>query len=126
MNGRVVHFEIPFDDGDRARSFYAEAFGWELSAAPEVDYTIASTGPSGSSAGPPTEPGYINGGLSSRGPGLTGPTVVIDVEDIDATLAVVERLGGSTVLGRTPVGAMGFSAYFTDSEGNVIGLWQSV
>jgi predicted enzyme related to lactoylglutathione lyase len=30
MSGRVVHFEIPFDDGDRARAFYREAFGWQL------------------------------------------------------------------------------------------------
>ena len=27
MAGRVVHFEIPFDNGDRAREFYREAFG---------------------------------------------------------------------------------------------------
>ena len=27
MAGRVVHFEVPFSDGDRARAFYAEAFG---------------------------------------------------------------------------------------------------
>ena len=27
MAGRVVHFEIPHDDGDRARGFYAKAFG---------------------------------------------------------------------------------------------------
>ena len=45
MSCRVVHFEIPFDDGDRARSFYAEAFGWELAKLPELDYTIATTGP---------------------------------------------------------------------------------
>ena len=30
MSGRIVHFEIPFDDGDRARSFYKDAFGWKL------------------------------------------------------------------------------------------------
>ena len=30
MSGRVVHFEVPFDDGDRARSFYKEAFGWQV------------------------------------------------------------------------------------------------
>ena len=24
MSGKVVHFEIPFDDGDRARQFYSE------------------------------------------------------------------------------------------------------
>ena len=25
MTGRIVHFEIPFDDGDRARAFYRDA-----------------------------------------------------------------------------------------------------
>jgi predicted enzyme related to lactoylglutathione lyase len=37
----------------------------------------------------------------------------------------VEKLGGSIALGRQAVGDMGFSAYFTDPEGNVIGLWQN-
>ena len=124
MTGRVVHFEIPFDDGDRARSFYAEAFGWELAKLPALDYTIATTGPAGE-AGPPTEPGYVNGGMAQRGESLRAPTVVIDVADIDETLLKVEGLGGSTVLSRTAVGEMGHSAYFADSEGNVIGLWQS-
>ena len=32
MSGKVVHFEIPFDDGDRARNFYREVFGWQLMA----------------------------------------------------------------------------------------------
>ena len=35
------------------------------------------------------------------------------------------RLGGKTVWGREPVGGMGFAAYFADSEGNVLGLWQT-
>ncbi len=125
MPGRVVHFEIPFDDAERARAFYAEAFGWEVASLPGFDYLVASTGPSGAGSGPPTETGFINGGMSRRSEGLRHPTVVLDVDDIDATLADVERLGGATVLGRTPVGEMGFSAYFTDPEGNVIGLWQS-
>jgi predicted enzyme related to lactoylglutathione lyase len=30
MSGRVVHFEVPFDDGDRARAFYQNAFGWDI------------------------------------------------------------------------------------------------
>lgn len=30
MTGKVVHFEIPIDDGDRAVAFYREAFGWSL------------------------------------------------------------------------------------------------
>lgn len=124
MSGRVVHFEIPYDDGERARAFYAAAFGWQVMELPAMDYTVATTGPAGES-GPPTEPGYVNGGLTRRSPSLRTPTVVIDVDDIDAALAKVEELGGSTVLGSTAVGEMGWSAYFTDTEGNVVGLWQT-
>ena len=123
MSGRVVHFEIPFDDGERARAFYAEAFGWDVSPMPEMDYTMVSSGPSGDSG--PTEPGFINGGMAQRGDSFTAPTVVVDVEDIDEALAKIESLGGTTLLTRTPVGDMGFSAYFRDTEGNAIGLWQT-
>lgn len=122
MTGRVVHFEIPFDDAARASAFYSAAFGWTVGAVPGMDYRTAATGPAES--GPPSEPGYINGGLAPRGAALANPTVVVDVEDIEATLARVEELGGATVLPRTPVGELGFSAYFTDSEGNLVGLWQ--
>ena len=41
MNGRIVHFEIPFDDGDRARSFYGDVFGWTTQEMPEMQYTMA-------------------------------------------------------------------------------------
>ncbi|HEV8088006.1 MAG TPA: VOC family protein, partial [Actinomycetota bacterium] len=27
---KVVHFEITFDDQERAKKFYQSAFGWEL------------------------------------------------------------------------------------------------
>ncbi|MGY1618692.1 VOC family protein [Geodermatophilus sp. SYSU D00691] len=124
MSGRVVHFEIPFDDGDRARSFYKEAFGWQLMEMPEMDYTIVSTGPSGEQG--PTEPGFINGGMLSRQIAATkGPVVVVDVESIEVALERIGELGGSTVVGKTPVGDMGFAAYVTDPEGNVVGLWET-
>ena len=57
MSGKVVHFEIPFDDGDRARTFYREAFGWQVMAVPDMDYTMVMTGPSDPEKGP-TEPGF--------------------------------------------------------------------
>jgi len=123
MSGRVVHFEIPFDDGNRARAFYSEAFGWDVSEMPEMDYTMVSTGPT-EDAGP-TEPGFVNGGMAQRGDSFTAPTVVIDVEDIDEALTKIESLGGATLLTKTPVGDMGFSAYFRDPEGNAVGLWQN-
>jgi uncharacterized protein len=126
MSGRVVHFEIPFDDGDRARSFYKDVFDWQVMQMPEMGgYTLVMTGPSGDAG--PTESGFINGGMLSREQGATsGPVIVIDVPSIDESLAKISTLGGSTVVGKTPVGDMGFAAYFTDPEGNVVGLWETV
>jgi predicted enzyme related to lactoylglutathione lyase len=125
MSGRVVHFEVPFDDGDRARGFYKEIFGWQLQTMPEMGgYTLVMSGPSGDTG--PTEAGFINGGMLSRDQAATpGPVIVVDVDSIDESLAKIGILGGSTVVGRTPVGDMGFAAYFTDPEGNVVGLWET-
>jgi predicted enzyme related to lactoylglutathione lyase len=124
MSGRVVHFEVPFDDGDRARGFYKEIFGWQLQEMPEMDYTMVTSGPSGDSG--PSEPGFINGGMMARAGGpASGPVIVVDVESIDATLEKIGGLGGSTVTAKMPVGDMGFAAYFTDPEGNVVGLWET-
>lgn len=124
MGGRVVHFEIPFDDGDRARAFYQNAFGWTITHIPEMGYTLVSTGPT-TEQGPPSEPGFINGGMLARSDLSPGPVITVDVEDIDAALVKVEQLGGKTVQPRQEVAQMGFSAYFSDPEGNLMGLWQN-
>ena len=124
MPGRVTHFEVPYDDADRAASFYREIFDWEVQPMPELDYTFVSTGPTGDDG--PTEPGYIGGGMYARaGDASPNPVIVIEGPDIDATLSRIEANGGSTVVQKTPVADMGFSAYFSDSEGNLMGLWQS-
>lgn len=126
MSGKIVHFEIPFDDGERARGFYREAFGWNLMEVPEMNYTIAGTGPT-SEQGQPAEPGFINGGLFDRADSTPkSPVITIDVASIDAALEKIEQLGGAKVLGRTEIPDMGFFAYFTDTEGNVMGLWENL
>ena len=117
MSGRVVHFEIPFDDQQRATAFYGEAFGWNLVPLPEMHYVLATTGPS--EQGPPSEPGFINGGMLERGLPVGGPVLVIEVDDIDESLERIDSLGGTTVSAKQAVGEMGYSAYFKDPEGNV-------
>ncbi|WP_436497789.1 VOC family protein [Actinokineospora sp. HUAS TT18] len=125
MSGRVVHFEVPFGDGGRAKAFYQEVFGWKIQEMPEMDYTIVSTGPSGEQG--PTESGYINGGMFARDESQWAPTpvLVIDVDSIDDALAEVGKHGGKTVNEKIAVGDMGFAAYFADPEGNVMGLWET-
>lgn len=120
----VIHFEVPFDDGERATTFYREAFGWELNAMPQFQYVLTTTTPT-DDQGRPSSPGEINGGMLRRQGPITGPVITIGVEDIDGALARVEELGGKVAIGRAPVGDVGFSAYFHDTEGNLIGLWQN-
>ncbi len=124
MSGRVVHFEIPADDVSRAEEFYRSAFGWNLSAMPDMGYTMVSTTPT-DEQGAPKEPGAINGGMFKREGALSTPVITIDVDDIDKALETVAANGGSTVQGKQAVMDMGYAAYFKDSEGNLMGLWQT-
>lgn len=123
MSGRVVHFEIPADNLTRAQDFYREAFGWTITPAPDMNYTMVATTPTDAS-GMPKEAGSINGGMMTRQGPITSPVITIEVDDIDATLPRIEQLGGAVAMPKRAIGDMGFAAYFTDPEGNLLGLWE--
>ena len=124
---KVVHFEIPADDLDRAKNFYGSVFGWELQTMPmnEGEYTSVKTTDVDEQTQLPTEPGAINGGMFVRDERLTTPVITIDVDGIDDSLKQIEAEGGSTVTPRTAIPGMGAFAYFKDPEGNVMGLWET-
>ncbi len=126
--GKVVHFEIPADDLARAREFYGSVFGWQLQdmAGQGMDYTLAITTPVDEETQLPTEPGAINGGMMKRAPDTPSPVITIDVPSIDDALKQIEAGGGSMVSPRTEIPGMGAFAYFKDTEGNVVGLWETV
>jgi len=124
MPGKVVHFEVPADDVDRAVSFYDKAFGWRIASWPGNEYHLVTTVETDEN-GMPTEPGGINGGMLKRQDPIKNTVITIQVDDIDAALKTVEDAGGNVVRGREPVGDMGFSAYFLDTEGNTLGLWEN-
>ena len=63
--------------------------------------------------------------MTQRGEMVSRPVITIAVDDIDATLERVRSSGGSAIGEKLQVGDMGFAAYFADSEGNVMGLWQN-
>ena len=124
MDGSVVHFELPVDDAERAKTFYADTFGWHLTDLPATTYTSVTTAPS-DDRGTPADPGVINGGMTPRGGAITAPVVTIEVDDVDEALDRVVKAGGRIAAGREAVGDLGYTAYFIDSEGSVVGLWQS-
>jgi len=124
--GGVVHFEIPADDQERARKFYQEALGWRVEPVPGMDYSMVITTDMDAATGQPTAAGAINGGMMAREGRVTHPVITVDVPDINATLKTVEELGGAVVIPRSEIPGVGYTAYFQDSEGNVMGLWENV
>lgn len=123
---KVVHFEITYDDVERAKDFYRSVFEWDLNDVPmggDMAYTTATTVPIDDKM-MPTEPGAINGGFTSKGAETPSPVITIQVDSIDDSLKKIEAGGGSTVTPRTPIPNMGAFAYFKDSEGNVMGLFE--
>ena len=123
MSALGFHSVLPFDDATRTRRFYREVFDWQIQHIPEMDYNMVQTGPV-SDQGMPTEPGYIGGGMLERQDPVTTPVITLQVPDIDATLMAVKEHGGTPLGEKMAVGEMGFAAYFRDSEGNLMGLWQ--
>ena len=122
--GKVVHFEIPADNLGRAKKFYGTVFGWSLNEFPEMEYTIAITVESEQN-GMPNEPGAINGGMLQRQDPVKTPIITISVDNVDQAASTIEKHGGKMIRPKMAVGDMGFAAYFKDTEGNLVGLWQN-
>jgi uncharacterized protein len=117
---KVVHFEIPYDNKERASKFYSEIFGWELMDVPEMEYTLihaARTDKNNMVA----EKGAINGGLFHRNDSAKQPLVVIGVQSIDETIKKVISAGGKLVTPKQSI-PNGSYARVADCEGNVIGI----
>jgi hypothetical protein len=119
----VVHFEIPFDDKERAMKFYSDVFDWQLNDMPQMNYVMAQTVPVDETQ-MPAMPGAINGGLFQRPAEAPNPTLYVQVDSVDAAITKVRAAGGKVVTPNTPIPGMGAYARVSDSEGNVIGLFQ--
>jgi hypothetical protein len=73
----------------------------------------------------PREAGAINGGFTDRSKDVPSPVITVQVDAIDESLKKIEASGGTTVTPRTAIPGMGAFAYFKDSEGNTMGLWET-
>ena len=123
---KVIFFKIPADSPKRAREFYQITFGWKMNEIPQMHYTQVETVEADRMGvrGIPKEPGAINGAMVERRDPLNTPIIYIRVDDIDQAAARIETNGGKIIKSKSPVGNFGFAAYFKDTEGNIVGLWQ--
>jgi predicted enzyme related to lactoylglutathione lyase len=123
MDHTIVHFEIPADDVARAKKFYSDVFGWEISLMPgPYEYDGVRTTETAES-GMPKSFG-VNGGLYQRMKPGQSPINDIGVEDIDSYSAKLVEAGGEILVPKMPVPGHGWMVHFKDPENNVLALWQ--
>ena len=111
----IVHVEIPAADQE-STGVLQRLFGWNYQAYPEMDYAMfeAEGGPGG---GFPK----VDGQMVTPGAVL----VYVGTDDIEASLAKAEALGGSTVVPKTEIPGQGWFAVFSDPTGNKLALYTS-
>lgn len=122
---KVVHFEIPYDNADRAKKFYQDVFGWRHTDIPGMDYTIVTT-VAIDEKNMPKEAGAINGGMMKRNDTAMTPVIVVNVDSVVDYVNKIEKAGGKVVMSMQQVGDFGLYARVADTEGNVIGIWQDL
>lgn len=114
---RVVHFEVPSADTAASRKFYENVFGWKITRYDgPVDYWLISTGEQDAVG--------INGGLGGAANEIKGTVNTVGVEDIDATLQMVEANGGQIMMPKDEIPTVGWLAYVREPGGAVLGVIQ--
>ncbi len=111
----IVHLDIPATDPAAAGKFYADLFDWKIQVDPTFNYHMfqADAGPGGGFVQVNEAAGYKPGEV----------LIYVSTDDIDATLARVEALGGKTLQPKTEIPQVGWFAFFADPAGNRIGLF---
>jgi uncharacterized protein len=117
MGNPVVHFEIIGQNASNLRSFYRDAFDWQIEApiaGSPVDYSIVQ--PDGDSG--------IRGGIGQCPDGSYSGHMrfYIGVPDAAAALRKVQSLGGTLVQGPEQVPGGPIIGTFRDPEDHVVGI----
>ena len=118
-HGDFTHIEIPADDPDRAKAFYAGLFGWSFP--PEIPgfdgYHLFTT---------PVGQEGMGGAIGKRGEMAPEKLrTYVHVDSVDDTLQKVTELGGSVVQAKGEVPGQGWYGVFRDTEGNELAVWET-
>ena len=112
-NHPIIHIEFPSDNPAGSGEFYHSLFGWEITNDEKLEYVMfgAEGGPSGGFPKPEQQ----------AKPGV--PIVYVHTDDIDASLAKAESLGGQIITPKFPIPGIGFLGFFVDPFGTMMGLY---
>ena len=120
-NHSIVHIEIPAKQAKEAGKFYSELFDWKIESDPTYSYLQfqAEGGPGG---------GFVEVGQSGAPVEYKTDSLLVYVstDDIDATLAKVESLGGKILMPKSEIPHVGWWGVFSDPTGNRIALYTSM
>lgn len=109
----IVHIEFSAKDLDASAQFYRALFGWKIEPDLQLNYATFETGEG------------VGGGFNPVQENFPAGTVLVyvDTEDIDATLAKVEQLGGKVLVPKTEIPGIGWFGIFSDLSENQVGLF---
>jgi len=123
MGQPVMHFEVIGKDGAKLRSYYGELYGWDFqTVGGPMDYQLVDREPNLSPEGI-----GIGGGIGGMSDGEGHVTFYVGVDDIKASVAKAESLGGTLRHGPDEVPGAGILiAHIADPEGHVTGMVQPI
>ena len=114
-----VHFDVPTEDIERAKKFYETIFNWEIKPVPgPMEYYDIITKDEKGNLG-------LAGGMGKRGAPDQKITNYIGVDSVDEYVEKVIANGGRIIMPKTTIPGFGYLATFLDTEGNVMGLWET-
>lgn len=115
----ITHVDLPAHNTQAAGQFYADLFGWETFRNEEFDYQMFRITPAAGGGFSQTK---ADSNQYGQQPGQV--LIYVSTNDIDATNAKAEELGGKVVTPKMEIPGQGWMSVFVDPTGNHIGLFQ--
>ncbi len=118
--GKIGWVDLTVDDATAVTEFYRQVTGWDSSAVSLGDYEDYCVQPPGSEA-------PVAGICHKRGDNANIPSqwmIYITVEDLNASMARCEAMGGEIVSPRRDMGSHGTMCVIKDPAGAVAALIQ--
>jgi|SRR5687768_1646318 predicted enzyme related to lactoylglutathione lyase len=125
----VTWFSIPARDIDRLTLFYSSVFDWKAQPLTKesdaaFDYNVLVNSPSDDNFNP-QDTSRVNGCIVKKATGITGPVVLIEVDDLDEAAQKIVAAGGAVVSDKIPMKTLnGTFILVRDPEGNMLEVFK--